>query len=410
MMLCDERLCTGCMACYNICNMNAIKVVVNEKGFQYPKVNNLKCTSCGLCENVCPAIHTNQNYTENPKVFACWSKNSKTRRDSSSGGIFYEIASCMINSGGYVCGAAFDESFNVHHIIAQSMPELKQIQGSKYVQSDISATYKQVENLLKIDKTVLYSGTPCQIDGIKSYLHIKKVDCEKLYTCDLICHGIPSPKFWDDYKQNLQKKYKSILKSYDFRYKEPGWVVFSAYAMFKNGKVYLESTNKDKYLRAFLYDLIIRDNCQSCKYTNINRVGDITLADFWGYKNIEGYENDDKGISLAIVNTDKGRKLFELIKEDIVWVEKPISEAINGNRSLSKPWPANKKTEQFWADYFKKGYKYVARKYLVPVKQRKNLGQKVKNTLYFIRIMPNTIVLRIIGNNNYTKLKRFFRK
>ena len=402
--LCDKDNCTGCAACMNICPYKAIKTYRDEKGFWYPDIDQSKCRSCKLCVKVCPILNKSKRYIGMQSVYACWSKTPETRYNSSSGGLFYELAVTVLNNGGVVCGAAFDSDFKVKHTIIDRIEQLHIIQGSKYVQSDTTEIYIPLSEHLKQGRTVLCSGTPCQIDGIVAYLHSKEINCNNLYTCDLICHGCPSPAFWDKYKDSIQRKYKSRLSEFDFRYKQPGWMVFSAKAKFENEKEYICNTNKDKFLRAFLYDYIIRENCQRCPYTNTNRVSDITMADFWGYQDNEEYSDDDKGISLAIVNTEKGRWLFEETKSNMVFIEKTLQEAVNGNRSLSKPWPANPNTDLFWKDYFSKGYRYVCWKYLKPVKQS-NWKNKWRAFKYDLKILPNRVLLTILGKDNYNRLK-----
>lgn len=212
--------CCGCQACYNICPKNAIEMVADEKGFKYPKVNKDKCINCGLCEKVCPIL--NKKTIENePKVYACYNKNDEIRMKSSSGGIFTLIAEEIIKRDGVVCGAAFDEQYGLSHQFVESIEDLEKLRTSKYFQSSIEDTYRKTKEYLLNGRYVLFTGTPCQIEGLLSYLG-KQYD--KLYTQDIICHGVPSPKVWRkyvDYRLSIDKK---IPQSINFRdKKQQGW-------------------------------------------------------------------------------------------------------------------------------------------------------------------------------------------
>lgn len=365
-MLCEVEKCFGCMACYNICPVNAIMVVEDEEGFLRPKIKEDKCIRCKKCTSVCAAIKNveRENETFEQETYACWNKDKDIRRNSTSGGLFTVMANNILNQDGVVFGASFDNEFNVVHSFADNIDDIVKFRGSKYVQSNIGTTYRKTRVFLDEGRQVLFTGTPCQIAGLYKFLGKEYYN---LYTCDLICHGVPSPKVYKSYIGYMENKYKSKIKSVNFRYKEPGWMVFSMKIEFESGKVYVKSTLDDNYIRGFLRELFLRPSCHSCAYTNTDRKGDITIADFWGYESTNEKDiDDDKGISLAIINTENGKRMFEVCKNDLAYFKKDIDEAIRGNRCLSSCFPPSPKREEFWEDYNSRPYKYVIKKYMYP--------------------------------------------
>lgn len=250
------------------------------------------------------------NIDNSPKAYLGINKNEEIREESSSGGIFTVIAQEILRDGnGIVFGAAFDENFIVKHIEICDEKELYKLRTSKYVQSDISNTYQRAESYLKKGKNVLFTGTPCQIEGLKSYL---MKEYENLYTQDIICHGVPSPLIWEKYKNYRKKVDSKNPENINFRNKDNGWHEFNLKFSYDNGK-YSKSQNKDLYMKAFLDNLILRDSCYKCSFKKYNRNSDITLADFWGIENIKSKLDDNKGISLIIVNSKKGQSILNRI-------------------------------------------------------------------------------------------------
>jgi coenzyme F420-reducing hydrogenase beta subunit len=378
MEICKKEQCCGCFACLHTCPVNAISYHQDTEGFIYPSINDQKCIKCQRCINVCPAnksLIIDKKMEQ--KVYACWTKDSITRQQSTSGGIFTELAKFIIIQNGIVYGAAFDEECNVHHIGISTIEEITKLQGSKYVQSNLGNVYRDIVNGLEMDKYVLFSGTPCQVAGLRSYL---QKNYDKLYTCDLVCHGVPTPSFYNAYKDNMIKKYKSNITGVNFRYKKPGWKEYSMRLDFANGRKYICSVFKDKYHRAFLDNFIERESCHGCKYACSDRVGDITLADFWGYTASKPeYKDDDKGISQIIINTEKGLGLFSEIEDTLVYDGKTLAEAINGNPCLSHSFLENPQRGDFWKDYYVKGFKYVSKRYLKTLKYGKWWYLCIKN-------------------------------
>lgn len=371
----DKKECCGCNACFNICPNDAIQMVEDEKGFKYPSINS-KCIGCKLCISVCPLKQNTNKKNDKVNVYAIKNKAEEIRKKSSSGGFFHALSEYVINNNGYVFGAVYDEKFDVHHIGTNDLTESNRFKGSKYVKSDVNITYKQVKDLLENNKLVLYSGTPCQIHGLKTYLG--KVNQEKLITCDNVCHGTPSPKIFREYKEELENKYNSKIKDFTFRYKVNN-TTQNIYALFENGEKYIANSSIDKYYRLFLDNINLRDCCFECKYSNTNRIGDFSMADFWGIeKTIKDFD-DGNGISLVIVNNLKSKLIFDKISNEFHIVESNIGDDLQTN--LIHPSIPDKNKDTFWNSYINYGYEYSVKKFTkLPIKIKiKNLLKKILN-------------------------------
>ena len=369
----SKKNCCGCYACYNICSKNAIIMLEDEKGFKYPKINIEKCINCGLCEKVCPILKKNKINNE-PKAFACINKNDEIRKESSSGGIFSLIAEKILQQDGVVFGAMFDENFNVVHSYVEKREELYKFRGSKYVQSIIGACYKKAKIFLENGRYVLFTGTPCQIEGLKSYL---QKDYDKLYTQDIICHGVPSPKVWKRYLEFREINDGKKPEKIEFRNKDVGWKVFSMKFKYKKNN-YIKNLRKDNYMQAFLKNLCLRDSCYNCNFKETNRISDITLADFWGIQNILPEFDDDKGTSLVIINSAKGKKIFEEIKENIKFIETDFNEAIKYNPSMISSAKMAKNKEAFFEKLDNMKFDELVKKYSLKTNIFRLLVIKVK--------------------------------
>lgn len=325
-----KESCSGCHACYSVCPKKCIEMERDEEGFLYPFVDLSKCINCGLCESICPIINKNDKENQNTVCYAVKYNNEKIRKESSSGGVFTAIASAIIKNDGVVFGAAYDENFMVEHISVNSEEELKCLRGSKYMQSVINDNYKKVEEALLSNKPVLFSGTPCQIAGLKAYL---KKDYDNLYTQDVICHGVTSPKMWGMYVRRLENKYKSKIVKVNFRDKEKAWKKYNVTFMFEDGQVISQPFFENVYMKAFLKNLILRPSCYECSFKGIDRQSDITLADFWGIENVLPEFDDDKGVSLVVLHTKKGQDIFNNISNNLMFEKVEIETAIKENPS-----------------------------------------------------------------------------
>lgn len=337
--------CCGCHACVNVCPKNCIEMNVDYEGFWYPIVDKDKCVECNLCEKVCPVINTQSENKFNTIAYACKNKNKEVRLNSSSGGVFSSLCEYVISNNGIVFGAAFNENFEVEHMEATILKECIKFRGSKYVQSKIGESYKKSKRYLDEGKLVLFSGTQCQIKGLNLFL---KKQYDNLITVDVICHGVPSPLVFEKYKNNLEQKYKSKTKSIRFRDKSKGWKEFSYITNFANCKIYSQTLKEDIFMRGFLSDLYLRPSCYECKAKNFVNNSDISLADYWGVENKHKEFDDNKGVSLILINSEKGRAIFNNISMNLDIIKTDLEYAILNNPCIVKPVNYNKRRNNFF--------------------------------------------------------------
>lgn len=353
--------CCGCTACKCICPTQAITMKLDKDGFLYPEINLELCKSCGLCKTVCPI--QNQfifpDRLHEPQVFAVKHRKEQIRMNSASGGAYTAISDFILKSYGVVYGAEFDEDFRVQHNRATNAEERDRFKGSKYIQSDLRGTFKQIEEDLIQDINVLFTGTGCQVAGLRKFLEEKHVKTDKLTTNDIICHGVPSPLLWHDYLNFIQKKNK--LKSYTFRYKQKGWHGYNVKAEFMNGKIKINSLDIKVFVNLFSSDLSLRPSCYDCRFANLQRPSDITIGDFWGIEEMMPELDDNKGVSLVLINSSKGKEIFQQIRNELNIWESNIQDCLQPN--LQCPTKKPEKREQFWQDYYKYGFDYIAKKY-----------------------------------------------
>lgn len=365
--------CSGCYSCANICPKDCIKLEADHEGFEYPAINKEKCINCHLCEKVCPVINEVKAEKIETIAYACRNKNEEVRKNSSSGGVFTLLCEEVIKSGGVVFGATFDENFEVKHIYAETLEECEKLKGSKYVQSKIGNTYRQAKEFLNQGRLVLFSGTQCQIKGVNLFLN-KEYD--NLITSEIICHGVPSPKIFKLYKDNLKNQYNSKIKDIRFRDKTLGWNKFSYVTEFENNKIYSKTLHEDIYMKGFLHDLYLRPSCYECRAKNFVSNSDISLADYWGVEKKHLEFDDDKGVSLVLVNTKKGKDIFEKISSSMEFIKTDIDYAINNNPCIIRPIKYNKNREKFFKAVEGKNLENSIRKYT-----KATFGQRVKGKI-----------------------------
>ena len=310
--------CCGCGACSQVCPRQCIKMESDREGFLYPILDKEACISCSLCEKSCPILNIQRSEVLSRKCYIAYDMNEKVRLESSSGGVFSALSEAVIQKGGVVFGAAFDKNWFVHHVGVERQEDLRMLQGSKYLQSRSESCYQEAKALLEAGRPVLYSGTGCQIAGLKSYL---KKDYEKLLTVDIICHGVPSPKLWKHYLTEQEQTFGAPVQSVFFRNKDTGWNNFSMSINFSNQKKYLKSFREDPYMRLFLKNICLRPACHDCKFKALYSQADITLGDCWGIEKTIPSIDDDKGISVVLINTDKGEEAFKQISDCLVYRE-----------------------------------------------------------------------------------------
>lgn len=332
-VICKEEECTGCMACYNICPKKCIHMEYNRYGELSPAVDENICIHCNLCKKVCP--NNNEIHKKEPiEAYATWSKDEKDRKTSTSGAIasiFYQEA---IDNGYVVFGSSFNDELILKHSYTDKKAEAIKYKGSKYCQSFIGNNYEKVYNFLKENKKIIFIGTPCQIEGLNNYLAIKNITMSNLITVDLVCHGVPSQQYLTNYIEYLEKKYKRKANNLIFRDSEK--YVFRLFD--KNDIICNIIREKDLYLTAFQLSILQRESCMQCKYATPNRVSDITIGDFWGIQDSENISKDEKekGISLVLINTEKGEEFFESCTSKIFYEKRKVEEAVNGNAHLRR--------------------------------------------------------------------------
>lgn len=357
----DKKECCGCAACVQRCPKNCISLVEDSEGFLYPKVEESLCIDCNLCERVCPFLHTEEEKAS-INVFGAKNLNEEERMNSSSGGVFLPLAREIINKGGVVFGAVYDEKWEVHHVATETLEGVYPMMGSKYLQSRIENTFQEAERFLKEGREVMFVGSPCQIAGLQKFLRNKTYP--NLLAVDFICHGAPSPGIWRKYliqnfgdtllsRKNCMLKTNVLLKSIEFRNKkERGWKKYSfvvrRQTSGKAGSSILTSTpfHENLYMRGFLADIFLRPACYKCKCKNGKSHSDITIGDFWGINIICPNFDDDKGVSLIIINSSKGKEAFSQLR--MTTIEANVTQAKPFNGGLSTSIPIHPKRKAFF--------------------------------------------------------------
>lgn len=385
----DLPLCTGCSACYSVCSKSAILMKEDKEGFLFPQIDTVKCVDCKKCENVCPILHPLEPETSKKEAYAFINNDEHVRRASSSGGVFSALTQKLFEDRKdevYVFGAEYCADFkSIVHSFVDNYNDIEKFRGSKYVQSNIGDCFKDCKKLLDDGKTVCFSGTPCQIGGLKSFLH-KKYD--NLFTIDIICHGVPSPLLWKKYVECREKNNGTKTTSTSFRRKNNGWKKFSLWFSFTNHKEYCQDLTKDPYLRLFLKNVCLRRSCYDCKFKTIDRQSDITMADFWGIQHEYPELDDDKGVSFVIVHSEQGKALFDSV-ENCEKKSVPMEIGLKYNPSMVSSVEITEKRETFFRDLNALNLEKVIRKYAntpFSVKACKLFRQCVGKALRKIRL------------------------
>jgi len=370
----DKKDCCGCHACASVCAKRSITMQEDNEGFLYPVVNVSTCTDCGLCEKVCPVI--NQDEPRRPlKVFAAKNRDEEIRRQSSSGGIFTPLAEEIIRDGGVVFGAKFDEDWNVVHAWTDTIEGIADFRGSKYVQSTIGDTYREAREFLKQGRKVLFSGTPCQIAGLRKFL---RKEYDNLLTVDVVCHGVPSPLVWRKYLEETRERLRAesdaekntvssslmdlpVITGISFRDKTHGWKKFGfrlryaapemskksvSVSAIKEEKETLQPFKENIFMQGFLANLYLRPSCYACAVRSGKSYSDILIADFWGVQNYYPEFDDDKGVGLILVYSEKGKNIYDRVK--VHNIEANYSQGVKGNMCLEQSVQKTHNREIFW--------------------------------------------------------------
>lgn len=376
--------CCGCHACYNVCPVNAIDMNYDPEGFLYPNFLNDKCINCNKCKMVCPIVNK-PKVQPLKEVYACKAKLEKERMSSTSGGVFATIARAVLSKDGIICGAAFDENQEVYHLVANDNNGLQLIKGTKYVQSRIGDVYKELKNHLEENKLVLFSGTPCQVAGFKSYL-CKEYD--NLLCVDLICHGVPSPKVWKKYLEEISEGRK--IKNVIFRNKHEYSNITTIDYFFENGDLKSEAYTESLYTKGFIKNLYVRPSCFNCQFKGLLRCSDITLGDFWSIREFHLEFSDDYGISAVIVHSEKGMNWLKKVSDKLEMISAKEKEVSYWNDCLLKSTQENPYRELFFEKWNQNSVMGVI----------EDLIKKTQN--FELESTKNTLVSKI---KNYIKRK-----
>lgn len=386
------RACTGCTACCNTCPKSAIQMEADSEGFCYPSVDYKKCVRCGLCEKTCPIVNAAgiKTYSE-PRVYAAWNINPEIRINSTSGGVFSALSDAVIQRGGSVVGARYDERFNVVHSIIDDLAGIEALRQSKYVQSDLGDIFQQVRSLLERGKLVLFCGTPCQSAGLQMFL---RKEYENLYCCDFICRGVISRKVYHKYLEGKSAGQAGTLSKVHFKNKDFGWNRFSTKLGYSDGSFYQQDRYHDSYLKGYLnYNLYLRPSCHACKFKQIPRKSDLSLGDFWGIGMYKKELDTDCGTSVILVNSTKGQKLLSWIWDSLVIEERSLDEVIKGNACLLNVAPEGEYREFFFSNLDRMKFDK-----LIQAVEEKVMGLSVKDKilrrLHLWRVRVSELICR----------------
>lgn len=395
----DKHNCCGCGACVQKCPKQSISLQEDSEGFLYPKVNSDTCIDCGLCEKVCPML--NPAEARKPlQVLAAINKDEKIRMESSSGGIFTLLAEKIINEGGVVFGARFDEEWQVTLDYTETIEGLAAFRGSKYVQARTCETYRQCEQFLKNGRKVLYAGSPCQITGLRHYL---RKEYDNLLTIDFACHGVPSPKAWKSFLSEVAAT--PYIQSVNMRAKIKGWIKFGFTVHYeKNTQICVLKgpAVENPYIHAFLSDIILRPSCHACKAKELRSGSDITIADFWGVWKIAPEMHDDKGTSLVLINTEKGSNTFAAI--DCKMLDTTYGQAVAFNPAIIRSSRPHPNRAELFAHIDDEPFSTLAYKY-APLSTKQKAKRIVTGILKILIGGGIPELYQLPSNNKYTYIE-----
>ena len=367
----DKKNCTGCHACWSVCPRKCIQMMPDEEGFLYPKIDMIQCIDCGACEKVCPVLHPAD--TQSPlKVYAARNQNEVVRMSSSSGGVFTALAEEIIKRGGVVFGASFNENWQVVHSFTEQLEGLAAFRGAKYVQSVVGDTYLQVRSFLKQNRWVLFSGTPCQVAGLKNFL---RTGNERLLTVDVVCHGVPSPLVWQTYLDSINPR-KERITTLSMRDKSLGWKRYGMEIRTEDTVLYTGKAASNLYSQGYLDNLYLRPSCYACPVKKGRSHSDLTLGDFWGIEQVCPSMDDNRGTGLVLVNSSAGMNFYRSL--NVLEKEVTYAQAFRGNPSLECSVPLTKSREEFWRRFPEEGMKVVSDIH----KRKRKIWVRLLNRIY----------------------------
>lgn len=382
--------CCGCQACGDICHAEAISFHSDHEGFWYPEVDRNKCTDCHLCEKICPVLNIDALKHHNksaPKVFGGYNKDIVIRFDSTSGGVFSLLAQAMYKQKGYVSGAIYTDDFKVVNFISDDKKDLRRLRSSKYVQSNAEGLFKRIKSLLESGEKVLACGSPCQMAALRSFL---RKDYENLIIVDFLCRATNSPKVFEKYKESLEARYGSKIVAIKDKNKDHGWHSLARKVTFENGQVYYGEGHEDDYRRGYHANVFERPSCYECKFKGIPRISDITLGDFWGIGSVDPSLEQNLGTSLVMINSGKGEKYFDIIRDKLVMKEFSLDDIVPGNSTAimggKLPYPAGIDRNEFFKSLDEMPFDECAAKFFPYVSEEKvTLKRKIRTLLGIVR-------------------------
>lgn len=371
--------CTACAACVSVCPKGCISMVEDKEGFLQPKIDTKQCILCHKCEKTCPILNTESISDDfETKAYATINKDDEVRAQSSSGGVFFPLAKWVIEQGGVVFGARWNEKWEVVHDYAEDVESVKAFMRSKYVQSVVGDTLKQAKEFLEAGRWVMYSGTPCQLGGLRAYLG-KKYD--KLIQVDLICHGVPSPGVWRGYLKDYFGKEKIV--GINFRDKKEGWSNLQRITITTVSTTICEKQMENPYFRGFLTNVYLRNSCHNCRFKSVSRNTDITLADYWGVHLFCPEMCDDKGTSLVLVHSSKGYEIFSnILCANNIKVQDNVIEYKTWNSAIENSVPVSKKRYYFFKAFEKNNKFSELVKYIDKDRLHVRIIRKLKKLLF----------------------------
>ncbi len=357
----NKKKCCGCSACMNACPVQCIAMIEDKEGFRYPIIDYDKCINCGKCERICPVINVEPEVEFEQKAYLIRNLDEQILKESTSGGAFTAIAKVIIDAGGVVFGAAFDENFEVHHTFVEKFSDLKIFRNSKYVQSNTEDSYSRAKSFLDAGRQVLYSGTPCQIEGFWNFIEKKHYD--NLILLDTVCRSVPSPLLWRKYREyRADETGKNILKA-AFRDKNKfGYQYSQMRFQYDNGKINDTGVDSDPYLRAFFSDLSVRPSCYECSFKKRYRISDITIWDCFDVYLYDKSFDDNKGVTRALVHNEKGDKIIQALTNCKI-KEIDSNGAIKNAKELVKSVKVNVQREAFFRDLQVMNFKDIINKW-----------------------------------------------
>lgn len=359
-----KQTCSGCSACSQICPSKAITMLEDERGFLYPVINEEKCIDCGLCKKVCNFASFCIAGSQSEEFVNCYAvrhKNENEVKTSRSGAAFMALSDFVLDQKGVVFGAEFADPKTVIHKAETTKDGVDKFKGSKYVQSDMGNCFTECADYLKNGKTVLFSGTPCQVHGLLSFLDSKRITTDQLITVDIVCHGVPSRRLWREYVTETERHHNVDVVSANFRNKELfGWKDHRESFLLSDGT----TTTTTTWTTAFYNHVMFRESCYACPYVTPHRNSDITIADYWGIENNAPEFDDDKGVNLLLIHTAKGAEVFDAIKENLLYRQTKLSTSMQPN--LQNPSAKGLEFDSFWKDYSRMSTRNFFRKYFFP--------------------------------------------